>query len=130
MTGAVWAPSDEAAADGTLDEAELRLLEEIAMLDQMSDGRFDIGVGPGVSPFEVGYYGVGQDKQAIYRETLDVLVKGLTSERLNHQGTHHQFANVPMILRTLQKPMPESPRTLPRPNSQMPVRETGKHITG
>ncbi len=84
----------------------LRLIEEICMLDQMSDGRFDIGVGAGVSPYEVGYYGVGDDKQALYRETLDVLVKGLTQERLNHHSAHHRYDNVPMILRTLQKPMP------------------------
>jgi alkanesulfonate monooxygenase SsuD/methylene tetrahydromethanopterin reductase-like flavin-dependent oxidoreductase (luciferase family) len=84
----------------------LRLIEEICMLDQMSDGRFDIGVGAGVSPYEVGYYGVGQDKQALYRETLDVLIKGLTSDRLTHDGAHHHYENVPMILSTMQKPMP------------------------
>lgn len=84
----------------------LRLIEEICMLDQLSDGRFDIGVGAGVSPYEVGYYGVGHDKQELYRETLDVLIKGLTNERLNHLSAHHKFANVPMILRTMQKPMP------------------------
>ena len=84
----------------------LRLIEEICMLDQISGGRFDIGVGAGVSPFEVGYFGVGQDKQEIYRETLGLLVEGLTSERLTHRSAHHNYENVPMILRPLQKPMP------------------------
>lgn len=84
----------------------LRLIEEICMLDQMSEGRFDIGVGAGVSPYEVGYYGVGEDKQDVYRESLDILMKGLTQERLDHHGRHHAFDNVPMILKPLQNPMP------------------------
>ena len=36
----------------------LRLAEEICMLDQMSRGRFLLGIGKGISPIEVGYYGV------------------------------------------------------------------------
>src|ERR1700750_1808832 len=36
----------------------LRLAEEICMVDQMSRGRLDLGVGKGISPIEVGYYGV------------------------------------------------------------------------
>lgn len=36
----------------------LRLAEEVAVLDQLSGGRFDFGVGRGVSPFELEYFGV------------------------------------------------------------------------
>ena len=36
----------------------LRLAEEICMLDQMSRGRLDLGVGKGISPIESGYYGI------------------------------------------------------------------------
>ncbi|MCC2096677.1 MAG: LLM class flavin-dependent oxidoreductase [Hyphomicrobiales bacterium] len=84
----------------------LRLIEEICMLDQMSDGRLDIGVGAGVSPYEVGYYGIGDDKNGLYRETLEILIKGLTSERLNHRSAHHTFENVPMVMKPVQSPMP------------------------
>lgn len=84
----------------------LRLIEEICMLDHLSGGRLELGVGAGVSPYEVGYYGVGEDKHEIYRETLDVLIGGLTNERLNFDGRHHSFADVPMVMRPLQKPMP------------------------
>src|SRR6476661_4148236 len=34
----------------------LRLIDEICMLDQMSNGRFLYGVGRGISPIEVGFY--------------------------------------------------------------------------
>src|SRR5262245_726152 len=36
----------------------LRLIEEICMLDHMSGGRLELGVGRGVSPIEVGFFGV------------------------------------------------------------------------
>src|SRR5437773_773509 len=35
----------------------LRLIEEICLLDQMSGGRFELGVGRGISPIEVGFFG-------------------------------------------------------------------------
>ena len=36
----------------------LRLIEEICMLDNLSGGRLDVGIGRGISPFEVGGYGI------------------------------------------------------------------------
>lgn len=84
----------------------IRLVEEICMLDQMSDGRLELGVGAGVSPYEVGYYGVGADKHAIYRETLDLMTRALTEDRLTFESEHHSFADVPMIMKPAQKPMP------------------------
>lgn len=84
----------------------LRLIEEICMLDQLSDGRLELGVGAGVSPFELGYFGVGENKNALYHEALDVVTRGLTNERLTHNGAEWKFDNVPMILKTLQDPMP------------------------
>src|SRR5271155_1728908 len=39
----------------------LKLLEEICMLDQLSGGRLDVGVGRGISPIEAGYYGANPD---------------------------------------------------------------------
>jgi alkanesulfonate monooxygenase SsuD/methylene tetrahydromethanopterin reductase-like flavin-dependent oxidoreductase (luciferase family) len=36
----------------------IRLIEEICMLDQMSGGRFELGVGRGVSRIEVRFYGI------------------------------------------------------------------------
>src|ERR1700748_2011251 len=37
----------------------LRLIDEVCMLDQMSNGRFLYGVGRGISPVEVRLYGGG-----------------------------------------------------------------------
>ena len=40
----------------------LRLIEEICMLDHLSHGRLDVGVGRGVSPFELKYHKVEHDE--------------------------------------------------------------------
>src|SRR4029077_4967360 len=39
----------------------LRVVEEICMLDQMSGGRLDLGVGRGISPIETAYFGVNPE---------------------------------------------------------------------
>src|ERR1022692_1909411 len=45
----------------------LRLIDEICMLDQMSGGRLELGVGRGISPFELGYFGLeSATAQAMY----------------------------------------------------------------
>ena len=39
----------------------LRLIEEICMLDNLSKGRLEVGLGRGVSPIEVAFFGVDPD---------------------------------------------------------------------
>jgi alkanesulfonate monooxygenase SsuD/methylene tetrahydromethanopterin reductase-like flavin-dependent oxidoreductase (luciferase family) len=85
----------------------VRLIEEICMLDHLSGGRLDVGVGRGISPHEVGCYGVApDDRQGMFEEALDVLLKGLTSERLSHAGKWYRVPAMTMELRPLQKPHP------------------------
>lgn len=85
----------------------LRLIEEVCMLDHLSGGRLELGVGRGVSPYELGYFGVdANESRPIFEETLAVLLAGLTSDRLTHQGAHYQFNDVPMELHPLQQPYP------------------------
>src|SRR5688572_26611257 len=86
----------------------LRLIEEICILDHLSGGRLELGVGRGVSPYELGYYGVtdGASARSIFDEALAVIVAGLTHERLTFEGRHFQYRDVPMELRPLQQPYP------------------------
>lgn len=85
----------------------LRLIDEICMLDQMSGGRLELGVGRGISPYEVGYYGVdpatGPER---FAEMLEVILKGLTQMRLDHAGKYFTFKDVPMEMQPVQRPHP------------------------
>ena len=86
----------------------LRLTEEIVMLDQMSDGRFMLGVGRGVSPIELDFFGVDiKEAQAKYDEALTCIMQGLHEDRLTFSGTYFSYDNVPMTGKTIQQPHPE-----------------------
>ncbi len=85
----------------------LRLIEEICMLDQLSGGRFELGVGRGISPYELAYNNVDFLEAAeIYEEALQVIVAGLTQKTLTYRGRHYQFRGVPMELEPVQRPHP------------------------
>ena len=78
----------------------LRLIEEICMLDHLSKGRYQFGMGRGISPFETAYHGIRADEShAMYREAVDIVLKGLTQERLSHSGKYWNYSDVPMVLR-------------------------------
>ncbi|MBX9944738.1 MAG: LLM class flavin-dependent oxidoreductase [Reyranella sp.] len=85
----------------------LRLIDEICMLDQMSGGRLELGVGRGISPYEVGYYGIdpatGPER---FAEALEVILKGLSEKRLTHRGSYFAFDDVPMEMQPVQRPHP------------------------
>jgi alkanesulfonate monooxygenase SsuD/methylene tetrahydromethanopterin reductase-like flavin-dependent oxidoreductase (luciferase family) len=85
----------------------LRLIEEVAMLDQLSGGRLELGVGRGVSPYELRNFGVEpENSRAMFDEALTVLLTGLTQPRLNFAGVHYQYRDVPMELHPVLQPYP------------------------
>jgi alkanesulfonate monooxygenase SsuD/methylene tetrahydromethanopterin reductase-like flavin-dependent oxidoreductase (luciferase family) len=85
----------------------LRLMEEICMLDQMSGGRFELGVGRGISPVELGYYGADfAASQAVYAEALEIILRGMRGGRLTFEGKHFTFRDVPMEMSPVQRPHP------------------------
>lgn len=84
----------------------LRLIEEICMLDQLSGGRLELGIGRGISPIELGFYGVGKEAQARYEEVFGIVMQGLRGGRLNHHGHFYQLADVPLEVEAVQRPHP------------------------
>jgi alkanesulfonate monooxygenase SsuD/methylene tetrahydromethanopterin reductase-like flavin-dependent oxidoreductase (luciferase family) len=85
----------------------LRLLEEICMLDQISKGRLDIGVGRGISPIEGAFFGINPEEgPAIYREYLELILQGLKGGELTFQGDVYSVTDMPMMLEPVQRPHP------------------------
>src|SRR5262245_51000318 len=85
----------------------LRLIEEVCMLDHLSHGRFDFGVGRGIVPYEMAYFNLHHlETEEIYRETIELVLRGLTSDVLDNRGPRFTYRKVPMVLRPSQRPPP------------------------
>jgi len=85
----------------------LRLAEEICMLDQISRGRFLLGVGKGISPIEVGYYGVDyKNADKMYAESLAIILQALARRTVDFEGEFFRYKSVPFELEPFRKPHP------------------------
>ncbi len=85
----------------------LRLLHEICMLDNLSNGRLELGVGRGIVPMEAQHYDVDfDDGRDMFHEALDVILMGLTRETLDYEGKHYNYKDIRMWAEPQQKPYP------------------------
>lgn len=85
----------------------LRLIEELCMLDHLSKGRLEVGIGRGVSPFEMKYHNVEHDQsREIFADAYACIRAGLGKDEFSYQGEHFRYENVPLPFRPLQQPTP------------------------
>jgi alkanesulfonate monooxygenase SsuD/methylene tetrahydromethanopterin reductase-like flavin-dependent oxidoreductase (luciferase family) len=80
-----------------------RFYNEVCMLDQMSRGRLELGVGRGVSPIESKIFGLQNIEQSRqkYRETLDIFFDACRRDVIQYGGEEVELYNKPV-----QKPWP------------------------
>lgn len=85
----------------------IRLAEEVATLDQISNGRFDFGVGrSGFATSYAGYSIPYEESRERFHEVLDILLQAWTQDYVNYSGKHYEFSNVGVIPKPRQKPYP------------------------
>src|SRR6202034_536387 len=83
----------------------LKLAGEIAMLDAISGGRFDVGFARAFLPHEFRRFRISPDESvARFREGLEQVELLLTQENVSHRGRFHAFENVTSLPRPTQKP--------------------------
>src|SRR6201996_949038 len=86
----------------------LKLAGEIAMLDAISGGRFDVGFARAFLPHEFRRFNISPDESvARFREGLEQIELLLTQENVTHRGRFHAFENVTSLPRPTQKPRPK-----------------------
>src|SRR5690349_8675756 len=80
-----------------------RFYNEVCMLDQMSGGRLELGVGRGVSPIESQIFGLKsiEESRERYREALDVFFDFCKEKKPGYRGQDVELYNKPV-----QKPWP------------------------
>lgn len=98
----------------------LRIAEEAATVDQISQGRLIFGVGRSGFPRTYEAYGVpyGESRER-FAETLEILKRAWTEDVFSFSGQFYKFDNVRLSPKPYQKPWPEiriaanSPDTFP-----------------
>jgi alkanesulfonate monooxygenase SsuD/methylene tetrahydromethanopterin reductase-like flavin-dependent oxidoreductase (luciferase family) len=86
----------------------IRVAEQWATIDLLSNGRVDFAVGRGYDRREYEPFGVDfDDNQGIFEEGLE-LVRRLweADERISHHGKHFAFDNVRITPKPVQRPIP------------------------
>src|SRR5580704_13191972 len=86
----------------------LRLAEETATIDQISNGRLIFGVGRSAFPRAYNAYGISyEESPQRFTESLEIIKKAWTQESASHQGRWHSFENFTLVPRPVQLPHPE-----------------------
>ena len=85
----------------------LRLAEETATVDQISQGRLLLGIGRSGNPRAYAAYGVpySESRERFY-ETLDVLKRAWTQDVFSFDGKFHHFNEARAVPRPFQQPHP------------------------
>jgi alkanesulfonate monooxygenase SsuD/methylene tetrahydromethanopterin reductase-like flavin-dependent oxidoreductase (luciferase family) len=85
----------------------LRIAQDVATVDQLSEGRFDFGVGRSGSPRAYDILGIPYaESQGRFEEALEIILKAWTGERFSHHGRHFNFDNALVGPRPWQLPHP------------------------
>ena len=85
----------------------IRLAEQVAMVDVLSGGRLDLGVGRGYQAGEYRGLGISMDEsRSRFEEALDICAGLWTNETFSHDGRHFQLSEVSVVPRPLQQPFP------------------------
>lgn len=99
----------------------LRIAEEGATVDQISQGRLIFGVGRSGSQRAYDAYDIPySESQDRFAEALEIILKAWTEPSFSHEGRWHRYHNVSLTPRPYQRPRPEirvaanSPRSFER----------------
>ena len=84
------------------------LAEQVALLDVLSNGRVDLGVGRGIarSTEYVDMKIPAEESEGRFTEMLDILPGLWTTPRFSYEGAHYQLDDITLAPRPVQQPHP------------------------
>ncbi len=108
----------------------LRIAEEFAMVDLLSDGRVNFGAGRGMHPTEYTVLGADWNTaQQRLPEALDLVIRAWTGGEFEWTGKHYNFPKLNVYPKPLQKPHPPIYVTANKdPESFQMVGQRGHHL--
>jgi len=85
----------------------VRVAEEIATLDVLSNGRVEFGIGRGSIPTHFTGFGLNQaESRERMLESLEIILQAWTSERLSFQGKFYHINDLSVVPKPVQQPHP------------------------
>lgn len=103
----------------------LRLAEELAMLDCMSNGRIISGFARGI-PREYDVYNINpKESRARFEEAWEIIYRAWTEEVFSYEGKFWSFKNAALWPRPMQQPHP--PVWIPVTSSKETIEWAAKH---
>jgi alkanesulfonate monooxygenase SsuD/methylene tetrahydromethanopterin reductase-like flavin-dependent oxidoreductase (luciferase family) len=85
----------------------LRIAEEVATLDQITEGRFEFGIGRSGSPRAYNAYGIPYaESQARFTEALAIIREAWKGTPFSYEGEFHRITNTAVSPRPYQEPHP------------------------
>jgi alkanesulfonate monooxygenase SsuD/methylene tetrahydromethanopterin reductase-like flavin-dependent oxidoreductase (luciferase family) len=85
----------------------LRIAEEIATVDHISEGRFEFGIGRSGVVRTYDIYGVPYaESQARFREALEIIRLGWVGEPFSYEGRFYRVQNATVVPKPYQTPHP------------------------
>ena len=85
----------------------LRIAEEVATVDQISEGRFEYGIGRSGAVRTYDVYGVPYgESQARFLEALEIIRRAWTGEPFSYDGQFYKIQNATVVPRPYQVPHP------------------------
>ena len=86
------------------------------MVDVLSNGRLNFGVGRGSAEYEYGNFKIDFDsRDDRFREVLDVILGLWTTENFTYHGRYYQVAGLTNAPNPLHNPHPPGPVAAPPP---------------
>ena len=85
----------------------LHSAEDYAMVDAISGGRLEFGVGSGNTELDYRVFGVTRENdRPLLEEAMEIILKAWSNDRVSHQGKFWQFENLTLYPRPVQQPYP------------------------
>jgi alkanesulfonate monooxygenase SsuD/methylene tetrahydromethanopterin reductase-like flavin-dependent oxidoreductase (luciferase family) len=107
----------------------IRAYEEICMLDQLSGGRLELGLGRGSMPYEIAMYGDDPaTAQARYLENFEIIRQAFSQEEVSFSGKHISIARYPVRIHPFQRPHPPMWYATTKPDSAPWAAQNGAHV--
>ncbi len=107
----------------------VRVAEDFAFLDHLSEGRISLGLGRGYQPIEYQGFNIDQTQsREIFREGVEIIRKAWTEDRVNFEGKHYQVRDLEVRPHPYQKPTPPMYMAVLSPESFTLAGESGMHL--